>query len=169
MVRESLPKYQEFAVLIRAPVDSVFAFLDDPLALAAHMRKSSMRMMGSRMAVEVDAAGGRVLNSRIAMHGSFLGIPISLEEVVTERDEPHRKCWETTGTPRLLVIAHYRVGFELAPNGDATRLRVFIHYSLPVTPPGSWLGSLFGSFYARWCTKTVATDAAAQINATRTE
>lgn len=169
MAEERLPRYEEFSVLIRAPIAKVFAFLDDPMAPAAHMRKSSMRMLGSRMAVEVDAGGGRVVNSRIAMHGSFLGIPISLEEVVTERDEPHRKCWETTGTPRLLVIAHYRMGFELAPNGDATRLRVFIHYSLPVTPPGSWLGSLFGAFYARWCTKTVATDAAAQINATRTE
>ncbi len=156
-------------MLIRAPIAKVFAFLDDPLALAAHMRKSSMRMMGSRMAVEVDAGGGRVLHSRIAMHGSFLGIPVSLEEAVTERDEPYRKCWETIGTPRLLVIAHYRMGFELTPSGDATRLRVFIHYSLPATAPGSWLGSLFGAFYARWCTKTVATDAAAHFDAAMTE
>jgi len=168
VAEERFPRYEEFSILIRAPIDTVFAFLDDPMALAAHMRKSSMRMMGSRMAVEVDAGGGQALDSKVALHGKILGIPVSLEEAITERHEPYRKCWETIGTPRLLVIAHYRMGFELTPKDDATLTRVFIHYSLPVTPPGSWLGSLFGAFYARWCTKTVGTDAAKHFNATTT-
>ena len=94
------------------------------------------------------------------MHGSVLGIPVSLEEEVTERQPPTTKLWETTGNPRLLVISHYRMGFELAPRGAASLVRVFIDYGLPTTAPQSWLGGLLGGVYARWCTKQIADGAA---------
>ncbi len=161
MIAEKLfPLHEESSALIQAPIGKVFAFLDDPLALSAHMGKSSMMMLGSSMATEVDAGGGQVLNSKISMHGRMLGIPLSLEEVIIERHEPYKKIWETIGTPQLLVIEHYRMGFELTPEGDVSTLCVFIDYSLPPTAPGSWLGLLLGGIYARWCTKKMASDAA---------
>ena len=43
------------------------AYLDDPKALAAHMGESSMMMAGSRMSINVDADGGRVVGSKIRM------------------------------------------------------------------------------------------------------
>ena len=94
------------------------------------------------------------------MRGSVMGIPVSLEEVVTERQAPNIKLWETVGNPRLLVLAHYRMGFELTPRGDSSLVRVFIDYSLPTNAPESWLGNLLGGVYARWCTKRMANDAA---------
>ena len=164
IAEKSFPLHEEYTALVHAPIDKAFAFLDDPMALSAHMGKSSMMMMGSRMAVQVDAGGGHVLNSKIRMYGSLLGIPVSLEEVITERQEPYKKLWETIGTPQLLVIAHYRMGFELTPQGDSTKLRVFIDYNLPSTAPGSWLGRLLGGIYARWCTKQMASDAAKHLD-----
>jgi len=124
------------------------------------MGKPSMMMMGSRMSTDVDAAGGRAVGSRIRMHGRVLGLAISLEEIVVARQPPLRKSWETVGEPRLLIIARYRMGFEIAPKGTSSRLRVFIEFALPTTPPYSWLGQLFGRTYARWCIDRIATDAA---------
>ena len=93
-----------------------------------------------------------------------MGIPLSLEEVITERQVPCKKLWETIGTPELVVMAHYRMGFELTPEGDSSRVRVFIDYSLPAAARGSWLGGLLGGVYARWCTKRMANDAADYFN-----
>jgi hypothetical protein len=112
------------------------------------------------MSTDVDAAGGRAVESMIRMHGRVLGIQVSLEEVVIERQPPLRKSWETIGEPRLLVIAHYRMGFEVMPEGTFSRVRVFIDFELPVAAPQSWLGGLFGAMYARWCVETMASDAA---------
>ncbi len=167
MSDQSLPLQHESTALVDAPIDQVFAYLDDPNALAAHMGESSMMMAGSRMSIDVDADGGRVVGSKIRMQGRMMGIPLSLEEVITERQVPSRKVWETIGTPNLLVIAHYRMGFELTPTGDSSMVRVFIDYSLPTAAPGSWLGRWFGGFYARWCTKQMANDAAKQFDPTR--
>jgi len=84
---------------------------------------------------------------------------LAAEERVTEHTPPHRKVWETTGSPKLLVIGHYRMGFEVTPEGQASRLRVFINYALPERVPARWLGRLFGRYYARWCTRQMVDDA----------
>lgn len=164
MSKLSLPFHDETTVLAHAPADRVFAYLDDPTLLAAHMSESSMMMMGSHMSIEVDADGGRVIGSKIRMRGSMMGIPLSLEEVIAERQAPDKKVWETIGTPKLQVMAHYRMGFEVTPKGDSSQVRVFIDYSLPATAPGSWLGGLFGGVYARWCTKRMADDTIKYFN-----
>ena len=148
-----LPFHHESTGLANAPVEQVFAFLDDPQALAAHMGESSMMMLGSRMSINVDAVGGRVIGSKVRMQGRMLGIRLSLEEVITKRQVPAMKVWETIGAPKLLVISHYRMGFELTRTGASSLVRVFIDYSLPIKPPGSWLGHLLGAVYARWCTR----------------
>jgi hypothetical protein len=91
--------------------------------------------------------------------GRVLGIALSVEEIVTERCPPHRKIWETTGSPKLLVIGHYRMGYTLTPQGKGTLLRVFIDYARPERAPARWLGRLFGRYYARWCTQQMVDDA----------
>jgi len=47
--------------------------------------------------------------------------------------------------PELLVIGHYRMGFEITPSEPATALRVFIDYALPDKPAARWLGHLFAT------------------------
>ena len=166
MFNQSFPFHAESAALVNARGDRVFAYLDDPKALAAHMGESSMMMLGSRMSIDADAGGGRVIGSIIRMDGRMMGIPLSLEEVITERQDPSKKVWETIGTPHLLVMAHYRMGFELSRQGDSSLVRVFIDYSLPTHAPGSWLGRLLGGVYARWCTQQMADGAARHFDST---
>lgn len=115
-------------------------------------------MAGSRMSMALDEQGGRAVGSKVRMHGRMLGMDLALEEMVTERVPPLRKSWRTLDA-RLLVIGQYQLGFELAPQGSGTRLRVFIDYNLPARPPARWFGRLFAKIYARWCTERMAQDA----------
>jgi Polyketide cyclase / dehydrase and lipid transport len=107
-----LAHHYETSALVQAPKDKVFAYLDDPTRLSSHMSKSSWMMGGGRMQTELDA--DRTVGSRIRLGGRVFGLALSAEEIVTERVPPQRKAWETTGSPRLLVIGHYRMGFEIA-------------------------------------------------------
>ena len=159
------PLHFESAVTLNAPTETAFAYLDDFKKLSAHMEKSSAMMMGSKMTIITDALDGRAPGSRVRMNGQVLGMTLSLAEVVTEREPPFRKAWQTIDA-KLLVIGQYRLGFALSPSGDRSMLRVFIDYDLPHHGLARWLGKLFGKTYARWCTEQMADDAAAHFNST---
>ena len=110
------------------------------------------------MDIELDEGLGKKVGSRIRLAGRILGVRLAVEEIVTQRDPPRRKVWETTGSSRLLVIGRYRMGFELSPQGEVSLLRVFIEYALPEKVPARWLGRLFGGYYARWCVERMVND-----------
>lgn len=112
------------------------------------------------MKIELDEAHGQANGSRIRLSGRVLGMQLFVEEVVREREPPRRKVWQTIGAPRLLVIGHYTMGFEVTPTESGSRLRVFIDYELPERGIGHYLGWLFGPYYARWCTRQMVNDAA---------
>ena len=160
MADPSFPFHHESTGQANAPVEQVFAFLDDLTALAAHMGESSMMMLGSRMSINVGAGGGRLIGSKVRMEGRVLGIRLSLEEVITKRQVPAMKVWETLEVPKRRVISRYRKGFELTRNAVSSLVRVAIDCALPITAPGSWLGALLGAAYARWCTKQMVIGAA---------
>lgn len=147
---------------VAAPPAEVFAYLDDPAHLVAHMAKRSWSMAGGRMQLLLDERRGREPGARMRLRGSMLGVSLDLEEEVTERDPPRHKAWQTVGLPRLVVIAGYRMGFDVAPDQGGSTLRVFIEYTLP----GHWLGRLLGPAYARWCTERMAGDAKRHFRST---
>eukprot|EP01031_Cornospumella_fuschlensis_P003066 gene3066-3815_t len=89
--------------------------MDDPARIGSHMRESSMMMLGARMIYELDGRGGQAIGSVIKMHGSLLGLPLAVEEVIVDRRPPHRKTWRTFGRTRLFVIGAHQVGFEITP------------------------------------------------------
>ncbi|HSQ51972.1 MAG TPA: hypothetical protein VLL94_11980 [Nitrospiraceae bacterium] len=111
------------------------------------------------MEVVLDEGRGQKVGSQIRLVGRVFGIELSVDEVVTERNPPHRKVWETTGSPKLLVIGPYRMGFDLSTTENGLMLHVFIDYALPERAPARWLGHLFGKYYARWCTQQMVDDA----------
>jgi hypothetical protein len=144
---------------VAASATQLFDYLNDHTRLSSHMSERSWMMAGSRMTVALDAAKGQSVGSRIRLSGRILGLPLSVDEIVTECERPLRKVWETTGEPRLLVIGPYRMGFEISASGAASQLRVFIDYALPSGPITRSLGRLLGGTYARWCTGQMADDA----------
>lgn len=149
--------HHETSGTLRTTVQAAFEFLDDFKNLAAHMEQPSAMMLGSQMQIVTDEGGGRAVGSRVRMSGKIMGIPLSLEEVVTEREPPTRKAWETVAA-RLVVIGQYRLGFQLEPRAGACELRVFIDYDWPqgaLRLPAAF----FAKNYARWCTQRMVTDA----------
>jgi uncharacterized membrane protein len=142
------PLHHETSAFLSAPIEEAFAYLDDFKKLSAHMERPSAMMAGSRMRIDTDEQCGRAVGSTVRMRGRMLGMDLALEEVVTEREPPLRKAWRTVDA-ELFVIGQYQLGFELAPSGNASRVRVFIDYALPEKPPARWLGLLFAKAYAR--------------------
>lgn len=150
---------QESSGFIQAPMDRVFAHVDDHARPSSHMSEPSWMMGGGRMQTELDQGRGQLLGSHIRLSGRVFGVELVVDEIVVQREPPRLKIWETTGVPKLLVIGRYRMGFDLSPQGDGSLLRVFIEYALPESAPARWLGRLFGRYYARWCTRQMVDDA----------
>lgn len=155
------PLQHRSEVLLRVDPPRLFAHLDDHRRLSSHMEKPSLMTAGASLRIETDERQGQAEGSVIRLTGRVLGLRLSLEEVVTEREPPHRKVWETVGEPRLLVIGAYRMGFTIDPVAGGSRLVVFIDYKLPAGSPGRLLGTLLGRRYAAWCTRRMVTDARA--------
>ena len=152
-------KHNEATAIIAAPAETVFAFMDDPSHLGAHMGRHSFVMGGISMRTQTDARGGRAVGSVIRMSGRMWGLEFSLEEAVVERRKGQRKVWETLGDPRLLVIGRYRMGFEVQPTDRGTQLRVWIDFDLPARGLQHGLGRILGSFYANWCVRQMVREA----------
>lgn len=146
-------------VVLPVAPEAAFAFLDDQAEMGRHMEKPSLMMMGGRMTYHMDAQAGRAVGSVITMGGAFLGLTLSVAETVTERTPPVSKVWATSGPQQLLIMASYRMGFDLTPAGSGAALRVWIDYALP--PPGvwRWVGAVLAPLYARWCVGRMASDA----------
>lgn len=159
-VKDGLIHHCRSTADVKSVPDAVFSYLDDHSRLSAHMSKRSWMMAGSSMALELDAAEGRAVGSRIRLSGRVLGLMLFVDEVVIQRDPPERKVWETTSEPRLLIIGRYRMGFEVQPIDSGSRLTVFIDYALPPAFPAHWFGRIFGRLYAQWCTRRMTNEAA---------
>lgn len=164
--RLALSRHYEASGIVGAPVEVVFGYADDQTRFSSHMSQSSWRMGGGHMNIELDEGRGQKVGSRIKLSGRILGVSLLVDEIVTERTPPQLKRWETIETPRLLVIGHYRMGFEISPRDRGSLLRVFIDYALPEVWPARWLGHIFGTYYAKWCTRKMVSDAEKRFAAT---
>lgn len=141
---------------IPADAARVFAFIDDHTRLSSHMNKPTWIMGGGHINTSTDAGHGQEVGSHIRMSGKAFGITVFLDEVITRREPPRLKIWETVGTPKLLVVGDYQIKVEIEPREDKSLLSIFIDYNLP--PTNIWLGKLFGGYYAKWCVQQVIKD-----------
>lgn len=149
------PRHEASSATVRAAPESVFAFLDAHENIAEHMNRPNWAMLGGTMTTSLDNKGGKEIGSVMIVEGKVLGIPISLKEVVIQRVPLRCKRWETMGTPRLIVVGSYRMGFEIEPVATGCRITASIDYDFPRTRLGKLLGSLVGPSYARWCVNRI--------------
>lgn len=145
--------------LINSAPNTLFSYLDDPSRLSAHMERSSWRMGGGEMSIELGGGNWQQVDSTALMRGTAFGMSLQVRSRLTEYAPPRKKAWETIGEPHLLVIGGYRMGVEVTDASMGALLRVFIDYNRPSHFPARLLGALFGRSYARWCVNTMATDA----------
>lgn len=154
--------HHEKEVRLNTSPEDAFVYLDDFRRLSAHMANASAMMAGSKMTLSTDEQDGQAPGARVRMEGKVPGLTRALEEVVTEREPPFTKVWQTVRS-ELLVIGQYQLGFALGASGDRSLLRVFIDYDLPRHGFARWWGKLLGETYARWCVERMASDAAARF------
>lgn len=159
----ALPFHEEATVIVETTASETFAYLDDHRRLGSHMTESSWRMGGAHMEIALDEQQGQAVGSMIRLSGRVLGIKLYLDEVVTQRQPPIRKVWRTVGSPRLLVIGHYAMGFDVTDRSPGAQLRIFIDYELPSGGlPGRMVRPL-AKMYARWCVDQMAKDASKSL------
>lgn len=77
----------------------------------------------------------RSIGSRFGFTGRILGIPLRVDEIVTGREPPTRKTWETTKEPTLWVIGRHEMGLQLSDRNGRAQLNVYIRNTSP--PAGS--------------------------------
>ena len=161
---KDFPLHYETSGLINTSVKEAFNYLDDHKKLSGHMNRSSWMMMGSRMFTEIDSAQGKSVGTKIIMRGKMMGIPLFVNEEISERTPHFKKTWETRGPQQLVILDQYRMGFLLKLEGDAsTKLTVFIDYSIPRSGFKHLLAVLTAKIYARWCTESMIKDAEAHF------
>ena len=153
--RPLFPRHAESSVVVRVAPEVAFAFLDAHENIAAHMDRPSWAMLGGTMTSTIDKLAGKETGSVIQIEGKVLGFSISLVEKIVERVPPRHKRWEIIGTPRLIVMGRYRMGFDIERAGDGCRVTVVIDYDLPEGVWGSLSGQLFAPAYARWCVQRI--------------
>jgi hypothetical protein len=160
-------RHEEFTGAVQATINEAFRVLDDPTRLPAHLSRRSWKLGWGKMTTIVDEQWGRVVSSHVVRRGRPFGVLLFLDEVVTGREMPRRKVWETVGEPRLLVIGPYRMGFEITPSKNGVLIHVSIDYELPSQGISRLLGYLLGRVYAKWCTRRMVLDAKALLASPR--
>ena len=153
MITQKFERHYEESVVVNAKREKVFAYADDHRNFSSHMNKSSWMMGGGSMQTLIDEGAGQKVGSHIVMRGKVFGIKLFLDEVVTKHDFPESKEWQTVGELNLVIIDHYKLGFQTAEQEDKTMLNVYIDYNLPKSLIGRMAGHLLGDFYAKWCVK----------------
>jgi hypothetical protein len=151
MAKESYTRHYEESAEISSSPETVFSYADDHRNFSSHMSESSWMMGGGSMETRADDKKFQEVGSHMRMQGKVFGIPLFLDEVVTQHEPPHHKEWQTVGNINLLVIDHYILGFEIEPLNSNSRLRVYIDYDFPKSGGARLLGYLLGEMYAKWC------------------
>lgn len=152
-------QHEAYSGHINASAERAFALLDDQTRLTEHMSKRSWKLGWGKMETVLDAQQGRAVGSHIVVAGRVFGVQLYVDEVVTNREPPRSKTWETVGEPRLLVIGPYRMGFDVRAHDITAQVRVTIEYDVPSRGVSWLLGRLLGRAYAQWCTRRMVLDA----------
>jgi len=159
-MNKDFPFHYETSGLLNSSIEGAFNYLDDHTKLSGHMNKSSWMMMGSQMLTEFDSAQGKSIGAKIIMRGKMMGVPLFVNEEITERIPQFKKTWETQGPQKLVILDQYKMGFILKPEGkESTKLTVFIDYCIPTSGFKHLLAVATAKIYAKWCTESMVKDA----------
>ncbi len=152
-------KRSKKGIIIHAPVERVFSYMDDLAKTGMHMSERSMMIMGGKLKLEHVSGPERGEGSTYRWAGRVLGLPVDFTETVTRWRENEEKVWETTGAPRMIILGWYRMHLATGRAENGTRAALEIEY----TPPDGFfyrlLSAAFARWYAEWCLGKMLGDA----------
>ncbi len=144
---------------INASPERVFRYLDNMQSVGEHMMKSSMPLMGGKLKLERLSSNPTGVSATYRYRGRVLFLPIDFSETVIEWVETKRKIWKTIGTPKLIILGNYEMGFELEQTQEGTKAHLWIDYEIPRPWFGRILGMLLADWYSRWCLRMMGSGA----------
>jgi len=149
------------SVIIGAPAERVFAWVDDIDNLGGHMvDRASMPMMGCALSLTVVTLQRTGVGATYRYTGSVLGFSLDFSESVTTYVPGREKVWRTIGTPRLVIIDAYEMRVLVESlSAASSRLTIGIAYTLPRQWARRMAGRLLARPYARWCLRSMSRDA----------
>lgn len=146
------------SIVIRASPEHIFAYMDNISNTGMHMMKSSVPMMGSKLALEQLSENPTGLGARFRWHGRMIGLRMDFTVVVTKWIEGKEKVWETVGDAEMIILSWYRMRLLLIPIERATKVELSIDYERPKQLFFSLIAFFLAPLYARWCLKNMLKD-----------
>lgn len=145
-------------ITIRAPVKSVFRYMDDLSKTGMHMSENSMMMMGSKLKLEHVSGPEKGMGATFRWKGKTMGFPLDFTVRVTKWAENEEKVWETVGNPQLVILGWYLMRLRTVADGEGTRVSLEIRYRRPERLFYKLLSVLFARVYAEWCLSRMLND-----------
>ncbi len=143
-------------IIIEAPADEVFAFMDNIENMGMHMTKPNVAMMGSRLRVEWLSLNKTGAGAKYRWKGNIMGMKINFIVEVTRWIAGREKVWETIGPSKLIVLSWFRMYLILSPlDKTTTQTELGIDYTIP---KGNILGFFLAGTYAAWCVNSMLKD-----------
>lgn len=146
-------KHFQESIFIPVSTDEVFNYVDNHSNYYSHVIKFAT-FLGGRMDLQFDEDHGKSVGSHIHLSGSVFGKSLSLEEVVTKREPPTIKTWETVGTPNFLIVGKYQYNLTIEPKDKGSLLSVSFDFSPP--EKSGWLRRSISNVYAKICAREMA-------------
>lgn len=150
--RASYDKDLKKKVLITAPVEKVFGFMDDLGKTGMHMSERLMMMVGSKLKLEHLAGPEKGVGATFRWRGKVLGLAVDFTEKVTNWKKNAEKVWETVGSQtQMIILGWYRMRLETEPKEDKTLALLEIEYAPPKGFFYKLLSIILARRYAEWC------------------
>lgn len=155
-----MTKVLKKVVTINAPVETAFNYLDDLSKTGMHMSENSAMMMGGKLKLEHLPGPEKGTGAKYRWSGKMMGLPLDFTVEVTKWIKNQEKTWETTGTPKMIILGWYRMNLKTEPAGaGGTRASLGIEYTPPEGLFYRFLSAILAPFYARWCVSRMLADA----------
>lgn len=146
------------SIYIHASPEKVFSQMDDFSKTGMHMSESSMMMMGSKLNLEQLSPIATGIGAKYRWYGKMMGMTIDFNEAVTKWQPPFLKEWETIGEAKIIIMAWYRMWFDIMPDGDGTQARLSISYLPPKEGYNKILSFFLARWYCSWCLSNMLND-----------
>lgn len=144
-------KHLSNQIIVQASPAEVFSRLDDMTEIGKHMTESSMPLMGSKLKFAILSPNETDIGATYRYYGKIMGLTLDITEVVRRYKLNEEKFWETIGEPKIIIMSHYVLGFQLKPTTGGTQATFSIDYEIPQRGLGKVLGILLSNWYAHWC------------------
>jgi uncharacterized membrane protein len=153
-------------IIIQAPSEKVFAYMDNISNTGMHMTKSSMAMMGSKLILSQLSENATGLNSKFWWHGKMMGFKMDFTVAVTKWIQGKEKVWETVGKAEMIIMEWYQMHLMVTPVGQNTQVQLSIFYTNPNGLFFKVIACFLAPWYASWCLKNMLNDSKQYLEST---